>query len=295
MSRRNAQSAVLDAMRQVKHAGFVASKGSRATMKAASTQLTSALWHSQETRRPYLYTAGMYRRSFLNWDAAHSDGQGEVPRRIFTLWTGDGPLPEARQRGLDALQDTQHGIEVVLVTPESMHEWIVPGHDLHPAYQNLSLVHRSDYLRAYLLHHHGGGYSDVKAPNHHWGPAFEQLAHDDLWLIGYPERSTQWVAQLPRQLGRDLKRNYRIVPGGGSFVARADSTFTREWMAELERRLDYLGPLIEQHPGGVRNEVLEYPVSWNDLLAKIIHPLALKHHGRVAVREDLLPDLTNYR
>ena len=295
MSRRNAQSAVLDAMRQVKHAGFVASKGSRATMKAASTQLTSALWHSQETRRPYLYTAGMYRRSFLNWDAAHSDGQGEVPRRIFTLWTGDGPLPEVRQRGLDALQDTLHGIEVVLVTPENMHKWIVPGHDLHPAYQNLSLVHRSDYLRAYLLHHHGGGYSDVKAPNHHWGPAFEQLAHDDLWLIGYPERSTQWVAQLPRQLGRDLKRNYRIVPGGGSFVARADSTFTREWMAELERRLDYLGPLLEQHPGGVRNEVLEYPVSWNDLLAKIIHPLALKHHGRVAVREDLLPDLTNYR
>lgn len=295
MSAENAPTAVLGVMRQVKHAGFVASKRSRAAMKTTSTQLTSALWHDQEARRPYVYAAGMYRRSFLNWDADHSEGQGEVPRRIFTLWTGDGPLPDVRQRGLDALRDVQHGIEIVLVTPKNVHEWIVPGHDLHPAYENLSLVHRSDYLRAYLLHHHGGGYSDVKAPNHHWGPAFDQLAQDNLWLVGYPERSTQWVAQLPRKLGLDLKRNYRIVPGGSALVARADSTFTREWMAELERRLDYLGPLLEQNPGGVRNEVLEYPVSWNDLLAKITHPLALKHHGRIAVREALLPDIVSYR
>lgn len=285
----------LHVARQAKHAGFVASKRTRRTVKKSMTRLTSALWHDREARRPYAYAAGMYRRSFLNWDAEWSEGCAEIPRRIFTLWTGDGPLPEIRQRGLDELRRIQSGIQIVHVTPRNIGDWIVSGHPLHPAYENLSLVHRSDYLRAYLLHHHGGGYSDIKSPHHHWGDAFDQAATTGVWLLGYPEVSTQWVAQLPRQLGRDLKRNYRILPGGGAYIARADSTFTREWTAELERRMDYLSALVAQNPGGVRNEVLGYPVSWNDLLARIVHPLALKHHEKIAVRDDMRPDIESYK
>ena len=50
------------------------------------------------------------------------------------------------------------------MTPANLQDWVVAGHPLHPAYNDLSLVHRSDYLRAYLLHHHGGGYCDLKRP-----------------------------------------------------------------------------------------------------------------------------------
>lgn len=285
---------LLGTARSVKHWGFVARKRSLRTADAARITATSSLWRDMEKRRPYSYTPGMYRRSFVNWDSEPSEG-GVLTRRIFTIWTGDSAMPEARERGLDALRSMQTGIEVVLVTPDTLSSWIVPGAPLHSAYENLSLVHRSDYLRAYLLHHHGGGYSDVKASFHHWGAAFDQLEEQDLWVLGYPERSTQWVAQLPRALGRDLKRYYRIVPGGGALIMRPNSTFTREWLAEVERRLDYFQPLLAQNPGGIRNEVLPYPVSWNDLLAKVTHPLALKHHRRVAVREDLLPDLIDYR
>lgn len=285
----------LHAARQVKHAGLVISKKSLDTARASSTRLTSAAWHDYATRHPYTYTPGMYRRSFLNWDATPSTGHAEIPRRIFVLWTGDNPLPTPRTKGLEAIRRIQHDFEITLVTPENIDNWIIPEHPLHSAYPNLSLVHRSDYLRAYLLHHHGGGYSDIKAPCCYWGSAFAQASADNTWLLGYPERSTQWVAQLPRKLGRDLKRNYRTIPGGSAYVVRADSTFTREWMAEVERRLDYFAPLLEQHPGGMRNEVPEYPIGWNDLLAKIIHPLSLKHRAQISVMKDLTPDLVDYQ
>ncbi|GAB4095289.1 hypothetical protein GCM10028787_07640 [Brachybacterium horti] len=295
MNTSNLRGSALHAARQVKHTGYVATKRGRLLAQNSMTRVMSAAWRDHDARRPYVYRHGMYRRSFLNWDARASEGAPDIPRRIFTLWTGEGDLPDVRRRGLDELRRMQEGIEIVLVTPRNIDDWIVPGHPLHPAYENLSLVHRSDYLRAYLLHHHGGGYSDVKAPRHHWGPAFDQAHGEGHWLLGYPERSTQWVAQLPRKLGRDLKRYFRIVPGGSAAITRADSTFTREWVAEIERRLDYLAPLLAQNPGGIRNEVLAYPVSWNDLLAKIIHPLALKHHERLALSELLTPDISSYR
>ncbi|MEU5467039.1 hypothetical protein [Kocuria salsicia] len=50
-----------------------------------------------------------------------------------------------------------------LVTPENLSDWVLPQHPLHRAYENLSLVCRSNYLRASLTHHHGGGYCDLKA------------------------------------------------------------------------------------------------------------------------------------
>ena len=278
-----------------KHLGYVATKRSVSVAKEAQTRATSALWQDYNQKNPYEYHPGMYRRTFLNWDASPSDGFVPETRRIFVIWADDTPLPSVRKRGLDALIDIQEGIQVELITPANIQKWIVPQHPLHPAFRNLSSVHKSDYLRAYLLHHHGGGYSDVKAPLHHWGHAYRHLEQGDHWVLGYPERSTQWVAQLPRQLGRDLRRYYARVPGGSAYIARADTTLTREWLAEVERRLDYFAPLLEQNPGGVRNEVSAYPVSWNDLLAKIVHPLALKHHRMVNLRTELLPDLKSYR
>lgn len=273
--------------RQVKHAGFVARKRLHRTARAAAVEATSAAWRHLDARDPYSYPAEGYRRTFLNWDAEPSTDSREIPRRIFCVWTGPNPLTPRRTHNLELLRAQQAPVPVELVTPATLDLWIVPEHPLHPAYEHLSLVHRSDYLRAYLLHHHGGGYADIKQARHGWRPQFERFEDTDLWLLRYPERSTGWVAQLPRELGRDLRRHYRIVPGGSGFLARPGSTLTTEWLAEIERRLDYASPLLMQHPGGRRDEVDAYPFGWNDLLAKILHPLALKHHHHIEVSERL--------
>ena len=45
---------------------------------------------------------------------------------------------------------------------ENLSSWIAEKSPLHPAYNYLSSVHKADYLRCYLMHHHGGAYSDIK-------------------------------------------------------------------------------------------------------------------------------------
>lgn len=281
--------------KSAKHLAYVVQKRAVRFARNLRTATTSRLWFYQSERAPYVYFAQNYRRSFLNWDAEEPTQVRDVPGRIFCLWTGDNNLTSRRAANLNRIRSAHDNLEVILVTPSNLHEWVVPEHPLHPAYTNLSLVHRSDYLRAYLLHHHGGAYSDIKAPQHAWSDVFDIFRDPNVWLVGYPERSTQWVAQLPRKLGRDLKHYYRCVPGGGSYVARPDTQLTREWIAEVERRLDYFSPLLEQNPGGMRNEVDSYPIGWNDLLAKVTHPLALKFHEHIYLTEVMLPNLENYQ
>lgn len=279
--------------RQAKHRLFLMKKG----MIPAAFSVESALYRRFPGEYDYERRRHLYRRSFINWDATPSSGR-EVPRRIFGLWMTGEELPEGPRgenwRGFVQQQEAA-GIDVTLLTPETLDEWVVDGSPFHPAFPYLSAVHRSDYVRAYLMHHHGGGYADIKRFSSNWSAEFDRFADESLWLVGYPEFSTQWVAQLPRVLGRDLRRNFFRVPGGGAYVVRPDTTLTREWMAELHRRLDYYLELLVANPGGVRNELPKYPIGWNKLLAQILHPLALKYGAHIELSASLIPDVKAYR
>ena len=38
------------------------------------------------------------------------------------------------------------------------------------------------------MHHHGGGYADIKPFNHSWKPAFVKVNQDKIkYALGYPE------------------------------------------------------------------------------------------------------------
>ena len=78
---------------------------------------------------------------------------------IYCFWTGTNEMNETRLNGLNKLRSVS-GCNVVLITPDNLNDFLIEP--LHPAYKYLSLVHRSDYLRAYFMHYHGGGYSDIK-------------------------------------------------------------------------------------------------------------------------------------
>lgn len=292
----HSEGVLFDALRRLKHRGFVLRRDARSAGYAVVNGVRDAAWRYVPTVLPYRFPRAGYRRSFLNWDAPPSEPTTPVPRRVFVFWTGENPMPEVRQASLAQLRAEQADLEVVLVSPENLSQWIVPEHPLHPAFDGLSLVHRSDYLRAYFLHHHGGGYADVKQTTAPWSGVFERLdSSRDLWLVGYPEFTNNYVGKMTRKLGRDLRHYYRIVPGGCAFVAKAHSPLTAEWLAEVERRLDYYRDLLEQHPGGVRGEDSAYPVSWNRLLAQVLHPLSLKYHRHVRVEDAMRVVNRDYR
>ena len=93
-----------------------------------------------------------------------------------------------RTAALSQLRRDNPFLEVVLVSPDNLVEWLIPDSPIHPAYERLSLVHRSDYLRSYLMHHHGGGYADIKRDYGDLTPCFDRLENSNRqWLLGYPE------------------------------------------------------------------------------------------------------------
>ncbi|MBO4145801.1 hypothetical protein QWJ06_11405 [Kocuria rhizophila] len=285
----------LMAARQVKHALFVVNKRRRRTQRALrfAAVTAAAPWHARLTT--YEFDAARYRRSFVARTPPAPDGPQELPRRVVTLWLGDNPLTPRRRANLDVMRD-RIGLPVELVTRENLDQWLVPGHPLHPAYENLSLVHRSDYLRAYLMHHHGGGYCDLKAPVTSWEAAFARMVNDPItWMTGFPELNAASMTRLPGALGQDLACRYSQLVGMSGFILRSHTPLTAEWLREVERRLDYYADQAAEFPGEERGEVVGYPISWTRLLGGVLHPLQLKYLARVRQDPDLLLDFEDYK
>lgn len=197
---------------------------------------------------PFHFDPRRYRHTFLAAGSRALEPRGSmwppgravppVRRVIYCFWTGSNPLTPRRLQSLSEMRVVNEGIDVVLVTPDNLPEFVLPDAPLHPAYGYLSAVHKSDYLRAYFMHHHGGGYSDVKKPLRSWRAAFARLGASSVhWSIGYREVAASAVPQLPGRLGWDLKSQYTRIHGVCAFIMRPDTALTREWLYEVDRRV----------------------------------------------------------
>ncbi|CAM3665233.1 hypothetical protein [Nocardioides zeicaulis] len=253
--------------------------------------------HAWRQRRPRAFPSDDYADTWLGRTVpARPVELGEpVPRRIFVVWTGDNDMSEQRARSLAEIRRVNADLEVVLVTPQNTGEWLVPDLALPPQYENLSLVHRSDVLRAYLLHVHGGGYSDVKRPLHAWAGAFDRLEASDAWLLGYTERHRLNVPLVGGCLQQDLRSASRQLLGYGGLVARSRTPITQEWWDRVCEVLEENDAALAAHPGNVRGDNPGYPLGWTEVLAHVVAPLTWKHQQHVLHDERVLPELRNYQ
>jgi len=53
-------------------------------------------------------------------------------------------------------------VPVILITSKNFPSFIKQTHPIHKSFELLFGNHKSDYVRAYLLHHYAGGYHDIK-------------------------------------------------------------------------------------------------------------------------------------
>lgn len=215
---------------------------------------------------------------------------------IFMLWTGKNELTENRKKAIDSIKGCS-GIDVELVTVNNISQYILPEYPLHPAYEYLSSIHKSDYLRCYLMHYYGGGYSDIKQNNNSWLNAFSIFENDELiYGIGYREVSedgVSWYAHF--NLMNLLKKNYNKLIGNGSFIIRPNTPFTHEWISEVNRRLDYYYFRLKNNSGNTYGDNKGYPISWTELQGDIFHPLVMKYSKYFKNIEDIKPSFENYR
>lgn len=281
--------------KQAKHLGFVLSKRANMASREAKWKALTAVARPISKVREYQFESSRYRRSFIVRNPPLLSEKSKFPRRIFAVWTGENELSPNRKRNLERLQSSL-GLELQLVTPSNLGDWVVAEHPIHTAYESLSLVHRSDYLRAYLLHHHGGGYVDVKEPKASWIGAFEAMEKNPTtWISGYRELNAKASTRIAGRMGADIAFNFSKLVGTSSILARSHTPFTGEWMREVDRKMDYYADQLAEFPGGVRGEVIGYPVSWTHLLGRIYQPLQLKYLDHIRPDDSLLLEFTDYQ
>ncbi len=284
-------------LQSAKHHGAVFVKRARWGFPHWRGPLLEPLHAWRQQRRPRPFPAADYADTWLGSSApARPVEPGEpVPRRIFVVWTGDNEMSAPRARNLDELRRVNADLDVVLVTPQTVDEWLVPDVSLPSHYEHLSLVHRSDVLRAYLLHVHGGGYSDVKRPLQSWSGAFDRLEASDAWLLGYTERHRLFVPLVGGQMQKDLRSVSQQLIGYGGLIARRRTALTQEWWDRVCTVLDQESGALQEHPGNVRGDNSGYPLAWTEVLAHVAAPLTWKYQDHVLHDERVLPELRNYQ
>lgn len=251
---------------------------------------------------PYHYDAQKYIGTFLESPCLlpfDEINEVKVNRVIYVFWTGENEITPNRKIGLKSLENCS-GVEVKLITPKNLNDYILPEDPLPEAFQYLSLVHKSDFLRGYFMYHYGGGYADIKTFYHSWVSAFDALDnYKEAYALGYPEVSSLGVAKQSEDnkvIQDDLTVHWRLLIGNGAFICRKRTRFTAEWYGRVRQRLLESTEVLRQHPATDafgKNE--DYPISWSFIQGEIFHPYCLKYHKLILKDKRLMPSFKDYR
>lgn len=196
-------------------------------------------------------------------------------------------MSDDRQKCLGLIQN-KSGVPVELVAPHNLHQWIKPEYPLHETYDCLSLTHKADYLRAYLMHHHGGGYTDIKTTVFNWHSYFVLLdQHPNMFFIGYREPDPAFIVTD----NDEIRNNFYNLCGVCHFIFRPNTEFTQAWLDTIHSILTTKKDLLFKYPGSYHPRAVtggvhgddkifkdsQYPLQWNEILGQILHPLMYKH------------------
>ncbi len=306
----------IDRLKKAKHGMFLVTKRVRLDSASAHRRLrgkVSGLVGYEYDANRYTQWAGVDGRVPLHTDstfpvnhlllpprtAPEFDSRARVPRKLYIFWAGENEMSAHRRASVDLLRRENDDVEVCLITASDVAGLQVDSHPFHAAYEHLSDVHKSDYLRAYTMRFHGGAYLDVK-PFHGRVSTWLDLldAEPSLWGAGCSELSVQ----LPRggRLAADQRLHGARVISQMAFAFKPGTPFVVDWFDELERRLDYFSSLLERFPAvdpfGVEGN---YPVPWFSLLSTVQGPLCLKYSDHIRVVDAVhLPaglDIAGYR
>ena len=237
-----------------------------------------------------------------------------IPRVVWVMWFGK-PMAGSRLTSFESLVSNV-GAKVILITETNYRDYEVPSWPMHPVIhleRGLSKIHKGDYLRVYFMHHHGGGYHDVK-PHHKqdsWARAFDEITHDEsIWMYGISERMENDIAcdeyyathtlnaicgEVKEPIHWDgdtriglccnaVKSSYMSLLSNGAYIMRPGTPLTKEWLTMIESSLDAKASAIVSHPSpadrccNAENKSNEgYPVRWAELHGEAFHPLQLKY------------------
>ena len=243
---------------------------------------------------PYKYDASRYPDSYVSKKVKNIEITLEKAKEVlYIFWTGDNEITENRKKGIQSIKEKAE-VEVVLVTSDNLNDYILADYPLHKAYDYLSLIQKSDYLRCYFMLHHGSGYVDIKPCLNSWKGLFEKLNKSEAWCLGSREKFPGGVANIGGVIGADCRKYYNNLIANGGYIFKPNSPIAAEWMDEIHERLDFFMDALIENPGDAFGSG-DYPIPWAYLAGYIIPPLVLKYNERVLIEDIDLYAIHNYR
>jgi len=207
------------------------------------------------------------------------------------IWSGTNQMSENRINCINQFKEKSES-EFLLVNPDNIDCFIVPSHPLHKAYMYLSETHKADYLRFYLMYHHGGGYSDIKKTTGSWKQAFIDLENSAYDVCGYPSIGFHGIAHPPSA------PFWKELIGPGAFIFKKGSILMKETLEDIEKRLDETYEELKLHPAtsptDVKGSGSGYPLHWAEICGAVFHKIVCKYKDRL-LRTLPISIFSNYR
>jgi len=216
---------------------------------------------------------------------------------IFCWWTGENEISSQRRACLEQMKIT--GCNIICLFKDDIPKYILKEHPLHPAYQYLSETQKGDYLKAYFMNFHGGGYADIKRQSGSWIKRFEELEKSDKWIIGYKESGPDAIAG-----DSFIKSKWAGLIGNGAYICKPHTPLTEEWYSEMIKLLDERLDLLKEYPASYPqdhknargpNGISKYPIEWNELNGRIFHRLCATKYMDKLLNTLPVPLFSNYR
>jgi Capsular polysaccharide synthesis protein len=173
--------------------------------------------------------------------------EGRAKRVIWQYWETRGTKP-AFIDGLSQIARKNAGVEIVLVTPETLHAYLP---DLPPEILQIQeMAHKADMIRAMLVLRHGGMWLDSDAI----------VLQDLSWLFEYLD-DVEFVGFNDHGRLRSGKPWVRV----NCFLARPNSRVMAAWVAGQHAKF----------PNTV--------YAWEEIGSALLHPICLEHRNRVKI------------
>ncbi len=86
---------------------------------------------------------------------------------------------------LKTLSNTQ--CNVLMVTKNNIEQFLIENHALHKNFWLLTHENQTEYIKAYLMHFYGGGYTEIKSISDSWIGPFTKLYLSDCWVLSWED------------------------------------------------------------------------------------------------------------
>jgi hypothetical protein len=213
-----------------------------------------------------------------------------VPKVVFVCWFGGYQVDHQKmsKNRFDAFTSLVKniGVPVILITNNNYSSFIKKTHPIHKSFDLLSGVHKSDYMRVYLLHYYGGGYHDIKYREDSWQNCWgDWLFEDNIWIFGRREKTRKAIGYSPNE--RHVRNHYDKLVTMGWVICKPNTLFTGKLLHKIEDVLDQKYPKLVAYPGNnsagyyhenpyQMAEDNNYPLRWLEIMGEISHPLMLE-------------------